>query len=341
MAEKREIRRTESTGLIVGTLSELALEVVDSTIKLEDGKEKACKQIRANDGKFNEAIAIETDNGVFKFPAPSFCTNIKRDGTESNAYKAWHTVVTEYKDKVHYGDEADRVSLTVGYEPTFSYSTPKDDVVVYANNFRTRFISRVDKDADSSTDIQTECVVKAIRPEMRGEEETGRKIVDIMTANYGDSDTPLVGVVSSLIIPEDLVDDFEDMYSAGQTCRLNFELKNVKVGGNNGGEVRGFGRKAKVHDGFIVTERVVFGGDPAYNDDEDTEDKAYTNAEIKSLLKDFDICKKAKLQKGRAEKGNNTKSKGLGNRASKAKVKAESVDDDNPLMDDDDENPFM
>ena len=36
----REIRRTDSQGLIVGVLSELALEIIDDEIKLSNGKTK-------------------------------------------------------------------------------------------------------------------------------------------------------------------------------------------------------------------------------------------------------------------------------------------------------------
>ena len=113
----------------------------------------------------------------------------------------------------------------------------------------------------------------------------------------------------------------------------------------------------RIKDGLSVTDAnalVAIGSkiqkDPKYKPGYDVINDFYKGmpqktaekgAAIAEFYKQVDICKKAKLQKGRAEKGNNTKSKGLGNRASKAKVKAESVDDDNPFMDDDDENPFM
>ena len=61
----REIRRTDSQGLIVGVLSELALEIIDDKIKLSNGKTKNCKRIVAKDKKFNNAISIETANGTF------------------------------------------------------------------------------------------------------------------------------------------------------------------------------------------------------------------------------------------------------------------------------------
>lgn len=342
----REIRRTDSQGLIIGVLSELALEIIDDEIKLSNGKTKKCKRIVAKDKKFNNAISIETANGTFAFPAPSFCSSITREGEESKSFKSWETVVNEYKDKLHYGENADRVALTVSYAPQVSYNKQKDDVLVYANSFNTRYITRVDEETESSTDMSTECIIKAIRPEMRNEEETGRKIVDIMTVGYGDTDTPLIGIVSSLIIPENLIDDFENTFEIGQTCKLDFELKSIKVGGSQTHQSHGFGRKAKVNEGFSVTERVVIGGDEPYNDSdmETTQELAYTKAEIKSLLKDFEIVKKAKLEKGKENASNsNNKPRGLGHRATVETPTAnDSPFDDVEIIDnEDDENPFM
>lgn len=342
----REIRRTDSQGLIVGVLSELALEIIDDEIKLSNGKTKKCKRIVAKDKKFNNAISIETTNGTFSFPAPSFCSSITREGEESKSFKFWETVVNEYKDKLHYGENADRVALTVSYAPQVSYNRQKDDVLVYANSFNTRYITRVDEETESSTDMSTECIIKAIRPEMRNEEETGRKIVDIMTVGYGDADTPLIGIVSSLIISENLVDDFENTFEIGQTCKLDFELKKVRVGGSQAQQSHGFGRKAKVNEGFSVTERVVIGGDEPYNDSdmETTQELAYTKSEIKSLLKDFEIVKKAKLEKGKENASNsNSKPRGLGHRATvETPIASDSPFDDVEIIDDeDDENPFM
>lgn len=342
----REIRKTKSQGLIVGVLSELALEIIDDEIKLSNGKTKKCKRIVAKDKKFNSAISIETANGTFAFPAPHFCSSITKEGKESKSFKSWETVVNEYKDKLHYGENADRVALTVSYAPQIRYNRQKDDVLVYANSFNPIYITRVNEKTESSTDMKTECIIKAIRPETRNEEETGRKIVDIMTVGYGDEDIPLIGIVSSLIIPENLVDDFENTFEIGQTCELEFELKSLRVGSGQLQKTHGFGRKAKVNEGFSVTERVVIGSDGAYNDSnmETTQELAYTKAEIKSLLKDFEIVKKAKLEKGRKNASNsNSKPRGLGHRATvETPTASDSPFDDVKIIDDeDDENPFM
>ena len=70
----------------------------------------------------------------------------------------------------------------------------------------------------------------------------------------------------------------------------------------------------------------------------------YTKTEIKSLLKDFEIVKKAKLEKGRKNTSNsNSKPRGLGHRATvEIPTASDSPFDDVEIIDDeDDENPFM
>lgn len=63
----REIRRTDSQGLIVGVLSELALEIIDDEIKLSNGKTKKCKRIVAKDKKLIVQLVLKQQMALLNF----------------------------------------------------------------------------------------------------------------------------------------------------------------------------------------------------------------------------------------------------------------------------------
>lgn len=164
--------------------------------------------------------------------------------------------------------------------------------------------------------------IKTIKPETKGEDddETGRLLVELWMYNdYDESVAPF-----TLVVDEDLAEDFENTYSDGDNAVLNFDITTRQVGGKKAKSAFGK-RESKIVDGYSVTEYSIFGGEAPMDD------------ESEYYIDEDDFKKMFKAHKQKCEEAKNAKSndetpkKGLG---SARKSKVEEVDED------DDENPF-
>ena len=164
--------------------------------------------------------------------------------------------------------------------------------------------------------------IKTIKPETRGEDEdeTGRLLVELwMYNNYDNSVAPF-----TLVVNEDLSEDFENTYSDGDNAVLNFDIITRQVGGKK--TKNAFGkRESKIVGGYSVTEYSIFGGEAPMDD------------ESEYYIEEDDFKKMFKAHKQKCEEAKNAKpndetpKRGLG---SARKSKVEETDED------DDENPF-
>lgn len=164
--------------------------------------------------------------------------------------------------------------------------------------------------------------IKTIKPETRGEDEdeTGRLLVELwMYNNYDNSVAPF-----TLVVNEDLSEDFENTYSDGDNAVLNFDIITRQVGGKK--TKNAFGkRESKIVGGYSVTEYSIFGGEAPMDD------------ESEYYIDEDDFKKMFKAHKQKCEEAKNAKpndetpKRGLG---SARKSKVEETDED------DDENPF-
>lgn len=325
----QEIRQTESNGTIIGVLSEMDLKIEETEVEVVSNGNTSKKKCNHVVGAFS----IETDNGTFKFFAPRFANELKKDGTKNKSYDSWVTVINEYTSKMDVaknGGEASRVKLSVGFN-SYDKFDDKTNNVVHNCGFTSSFMSRVSEEVESSTDVQIEGVIKNIRPEMKNDEESGRLLVDFITVGYGDKEVGQIANVDTFVVEEDIADAFVNGYfdeilgenirgyQAGDTCVLNCEVKMTHVGGDTKPS-GGLGRKAKVKTGYDKMEIIVFGGEKPYNlDEEANKDKIYSVETVKGLLNERQIYIDSLPSKAKAKANGNSGSSakpsgGLGNR---------------------------
>jgi hypothetical protein len=163
--------------------------------------------------------------------------------------------------------------------------------------------------------------IKSIKAETRGEDEdeTGRLLVELWMYNdYDDSVAPF-----TLVVEEDVAEDFENTYSDGDNAVLDFDIVSRQVGGKK--PKTAFGKKeSKIVGGFSVTEYSIFSGEAPMDD------------ESEYYIDEDDFKKLFKAHKQKCEEAKNASTskddkpkKGLGS------ARTSHVDDA-----DDDENPF-
>ena len=164
--------------------------------------------------------------------------------------------------------------------------------------------------------------IKTIKPETRGEDEdeTGRLLVELWMYNdYDNSVAPF-----TLVVNEDLSEDFENTYSDGDNAVLNFDIITRQVGGKK--TKNAFGkRESKIVGGYSVTEYSIFGGEAPMDD------------ESEYYIDEDDFKKLFKAHKQKCEEAKNAPKKGEDEKPKKGlgSSRTSRVEDD-----DDDENPF-
>lgn len=334
----KNVRQTTNTGLLIGTLSEKNTEIKQVELTKEDGTKFRCNSVQGN-------IVISTSNGDFNLRVN--CPECKKDGSKTKLYTNFETLHNSYVSKVEAVKDKSLtptiIGATVGLSCWDRYNQ-NSGKLASSPQIRLRVVNRENSDAESQTDFSLEGVIRSIKPEMttpRSEaeeaEETGRLIVEFITINYNSEAEPY-----TLIVPEDLAEAFvngwtdEDGttvngYAVGDTCCLGIELVMRHVGGEKKKSV-GFGRKAKIAEGFDVLELVVIGGEPAYSDDtEDEKKKPFTPDVMKELMNERKM-KLEKIEKDGKE-GNNSNgftskptTKGLGGRKPNVNVNMDDMD---------------
>lgn len=334
----KNVRQTTNTGLLIGTLSEKNTEIKQVELTKEDGTKFRCNSVQGN-------IVISTSNGDFNLRVN--CPECKKDGSKTKLYTNFETLHNSYVSKVEAVKDKSLtptiIGATVGLSCWDRYNQ-NSGKLASSPQIRLRVVNRENSDAESQTDFSLEGVIRSIKPEMttpRSEaeeaEETGRLIVEFITINYNSEAEPY-----TLIVPEDLAEAFvngwtdEDGttvngYAVGDTCCLGIELVMRHVGGEKKKSV-GFGRKAKIAEGFDVLELVVIGGEPAYSDDtEDEKKKPFTPDVMKELMNERKM-KLEKIEKDGKE-GNNGNgfaskptTKGLGGRKPNVNVNMDDMD---------------
>jgi hypothetical protein len=155
-------------------------------------------------------------------------------------------------------------------------------------------------------------IIRAIKDEMYNEEETGRLKIDFYMFDYKGETFPV-----ELTVEKDLADDFKDLYEAGASCKLYFDVLTRQVGAKKVTSNGGFGRRdTHTTSGFSVTEYSVFKGEEPFEE----ENESYVGkAEMKKAMegRNITIEQKIKSAKDKADKPKDTKKGGLGSRASK------------------------
>lgn len=312
-----EIKSTKNLSRIVGVLSEKALELKTGTIKGENG-DIPCQIIQGQ-------LAVETDNGTF--PIRVYSASKKKDGSENKMFNGIKTIMESYVSKVDaVKSEKEADVIDCNTKVNINDYVGNDGQVKTSVQISLNSARRVTGEVESVTDIDMVGYIGSIKPEMdKNDEETGRLIVNLMTINYLEKAEPF-----TLIVPEDIADDFNDIYEVGQTVELYCSLEMRHVGAKQGTQAA-FGRKAKVAQGYGVMELVVFGGEEPFEDDDDAEEKKCISSKTaKELMNErklyLENLPNEKKEKDKEKKTTKSNKKGLGSR--KPTVEEDEDDDD-------------
>lgn len=310
MSRKKSINSV----VIEGTLAEVGNLVYDKKMRNKNN-DKLVGAITRKDFK-KPAFVIDVNGqkiGINTMPA--YKDKVDKDSkkiVENDRFKAMQKVM-EYE-----------VGTRVKINGSISSGSPymgKNGVVepISVNMFSMSSTSVGDEDYAEG---KASGYIKTIKPETRGEDEdeTGRLLVELwMYNNYDNSVAPF-----TLVVNEDLSEDFENIYSDGDNAVLNFDIITRQVGGKK--TKNAFGkRESKIVGGYSVTEYSIFGGEAPMDD------------ESEYYIDEDDFKKMFKAHKQKCEEAKNAKpndetpKRGLG---SARKSKVEETDED------DDENPF-
>lgn len=308
-------KKSMNTVVIVGTLAEVGNLVYDKDVVNKSNSKLVGAITRADFKK--PAFVIDVNGQKIGVNTMPVYKNKVEDGkiVENDRFKAFEKIMTY------------EVGTRVEVKGSISVGNPylgKNGVIepVSINMFS---LSATGVDDVDYAEGKVSGYIKSIKPEVRGEDEdeTGRLIVDFWLYNeYND-----VKEVQpfTLIVDEDIADDFEKEFSDGDNAILDFDVVSRHIGGKKSSG--GFGkRSSRVVSGFNVTEYSIFNG-KTFDDESDDKEYYIDEDDFKKLFKAHkQKCEEAK----NAKKDDEKPKKGLGS------AKKSHIDD----IDDDDENPF-
>lgn len=312
------IKKSMNTVVIVGTLAEVGNLVYDEEMKNKTNDKLVGAITRAD---FKKPAFVVDVNGqkIGVNTMPVYKNKVDKDTkkiVENERFKAFEKIMTY------------EVGTRVEIKGSISVGAPymgKNGIIepVSINMFS---LSATGVGEDDYAEGKVSGYIKSIKPEVKGEdeEETGRLLVDFWLYNeYND-----VREISpfTLVVEEDVAEDFENTYSDGDNAVLDFDIVSRQVGGKKSKSA--FGKKeSKIVGGFSVTEYSIFSGESPMDD------------ESEYYIDEDDFKKLFKAHKQKCEEAKNastskddTPKKGLGS-ARKSKVEVEEDDDENPFDD--------
>ena len=307
-------KKSMNTVVIVGTLAEVGNLVYDKEMK----------------NKTNDKLVGAITRADFKKPA--FVVDVNGQKIGVNTMPVYKDKVDKETKKIVENDRFKAFEKIMTYEVgtrveirgSISIGSPymgKNGIVepVSVNMFSLSATSVGDEDYAEG---KVSGYIKSIKAETRGEDEdeTGRLLVELWMYNdYDDSVAPF-----TLVVEEDIAEDFEKEFSDGDNAILDFDVVSRHVGGKK--PSGGFGtRNSRVVSGFNVTEYSIFNG-KTFDDDSENKEYYIDEDDFKKLFKAHkQKCEEAK----NATKDDDKPKKGLGS------ARTSHVDDA-----DDDENPF-
>ena len=310
MSIKKSINKVE----IVGTLAEVGNLVYDKDMVNKNNSKLVGAITRAD---FKKPAFVVDVNGqkIGVNTMPIYKDKVDKESqkiVENERFKAFEKIMTY--------EVGTRVSINGSIQIGAPYMGKNGIIEPVSINLFS--LSATGVGTDDYAEGKVSGYIKSIKPEVRGEDEdeTGRLLVDLWMYNdYDDSVAPF-----TLVVEEDVAEDFENTYSDGDNAVLDFDIVSRQVGGKKSKSAFGK-RESKIVGGFTVTEYLIFNGEEPMSD----ESEYYIDEDdFKKLFKAHkQKCEEAK--KAPSSKEDKPK-KGLGS------ARASHVDN----TDDDDENPF-
>lgn len=313
MTEKKELKQSTGVGFVQGILKEKNLRLDPEMVKKSNPKIKGA--IIKNEFS-NPAVTVNVNGNIVELDIYPTYKDYEKDGEiVSNAsFTALKNLMeTPIGTKVAF-----KVSLTENAYASKDRST--DEIKFHSvpklmiNAMHSNLVE------EDCADIKVSGVIGNIKDEIDSNEmPTGRKIVDFYCLKNNAEAGMLLTPFKFIANPD--MAEIDGYYSKGDSCFIDVEVTSRAVGAKaTQAENRLGNRQSNVKGGYTVQEFCVFGGDPALD-----EENAYyiPIEEIKGLREARKVYESALIEKKKSEEStsaSNTKSGGLGNRATNATV---------------------
>jgi len=317
MSETKTLKQGTNQGELVGILSEKNLEIKLDSFVPNTNPKVDCHTIYGH-------IIVSTDNGDFRVDV--YQNSKKKNGDDNKMYdpvlSLFTTYVSDVESKKNPELVADKVHVrfSAGINDYYSDTAKK---LVSGVRFKFNGIKRAKEDAANDIQITLGGFITKMTPEVRNEEETGRKLVEFAYIGYENSIEPFNLVVSE----EDDKEWFGMNFDTNDSCELTIEPKFVTIGKKSSGVT--FGKSKEIADGYDVLELTVIAANPPIVD-EDLE--GYYDA--KDIKKCYDTRKVLleKIEKdGKSGKKSTTSRATTPAKVTKDQVMAEFADADDDI----------
>ena len=260
MAENSTVLQSVELGIeLEGILVEKNLELVN-----KDGK----NTIRGS-------LSIQTDEeGLNVVKVEAYANEFTKSGTENKIYKSLLTIMDEYKSVADVGKEqATKISISNGQAaPSTFYG---QNGIATNTRYRSNFFNRVTGEyKPHAIFTDWKCWIKAIRPEIKEQEETGRLLVDVLVPQeYSQCKIEPM----TLIVEAELADTFTSVFNVNSTAYFDGEIvHNVQI---TEVEVeRQFGKSRIKENKKTVNELIITGGNPVEDEERGFNPEAIRNA---------------------------------------------------------------
>ena len=193
------------------------------------------------------------------------------------------------------------------------------DELIETVEINAKFFNEYKENEDDPATVDVEGYIKAIQDEVKDDVPTGRKRVTLITTDFFRNAV----VLKNIIVPEDLADDFSDMFDVGDTAVLYLSYI-LHKGEAKAPKATGLGRQ-RVTEGRDYLELVLVGANDPSEMKEPLEKKV-----VKILMEE----RNQKLQdiKEAGYQGNATetpeKTKKTASKKASTKVTVDDIDDD-------------
>lgn len=337
MAEVKKIKKSQNYLQLSGVL-------LETNLKLEEGvkgqawsnkegkmKDLTCDVIKKKDFK-NPSLLLECSpkdedgntigtyqigvdfNGIgFGIGAKQFDRETDKIVDNDN-FKGVMTVLNTYvtRKDAKDGEEPTRVFIKSGFLAPNEYANKEGEFKSYLPTITTYNVTSSGVPENDICEGSISGIIRAIKEEMFNDEETGRLKVEFYFFDSKGETYPV-----ELTVEKDLADDFKDLYEAGASCKVYFDVLTRQVGAKKVTSNGGFGRRdTHTTSGFSVTEYSVFKGEEPF---EEEHENYVGKAEMKKAMegRNITIEQKIKTAKDKADTPKEPKKGGLGSRASK------------------------
>lgn len=287
---KSNVKNTKNNWVCVGTVYEMNLVMEEDDVKIyEDGKEVGTrKAMTIKPKEFSKpALRIRTKDGIHEFRNIRFTEPTEEEAKESKSKKSrWDRAVEMMDWNAEIGGDKTKEPTMVklsGFCCDGSYASEKNKTVVQTTNLRVTNVStnvkpNEDGEIITGTTVVGDYYVKAYKPVIKDEEETGDKIVTLIGVMSGEAFT------FNVLIPEAAVEQVEEVCRVGEVAPFEFdEVVTVTAGGRKAAKANKYriGRKSVSTDSSFESTKVEWymnSFDDSYEEPDEDDDEEVKNS---------------------------------------------------------------